>query len=92
MTQALLTLGFGVRGSIGQVLLVGLGPITSTSDPIAWIEFTAFGAIPRAVATGVVPSCVASLAAPLASCVASEAAASGSGAVPIMSGSGRPLR
>lgn len=90
--QAIVSLGFGSFGSIGQVVLVGMGPITSTSDPIAWIEFTASGAIPRAVATGVVPSCVASLAAPLASCVASEAAASGSGAIPTMSGSGRPIQ
>lgn len=92
MTQALVSIGFGSFGSVGQVVLVGMGPISSTSDPIAWIEFTASGALPRAVATGVVPSCVASIAAPSASCVASEAAASGSGASPTMSGSGRPLR
>ena len=76
------------------LLLFGRGTYRAPqiSDPIDWIEFTASGSLPRAVATGAVPSCVASIAAPLASCVASEAAASGSGAVPTMSGSGRPLR
>lgn len=61
MTQALVTLGLGSFGSVGQVVLVGLFTAPPPpGEPIDWIGFTATGSVSYASATGDVSEVTAS--------------------------------
>ena len=67
MTQALVTLGLGSFGSVGQVVLVGLFTAPPPpGEPIDWIGFTARGSVSYASASGDVSEVTATGAQPVA--------------------------